>query len=172
MINNKIQKAINEQIKEELYSAYLYLSMSAYCANQNFTGFANWFEVQAKEEMDHAMGFYKHLLKRNGKVELEEIAKPPLEFKSVSSLFEEALKHEKYITSKINKLRELSETEKDYAFESFIRWYIDEQVEEEENANAKIDAVKLIEDKGSAMYLLDKELMARTYIRSSVLDLV
>jgi len=118
-------KEINKQIQEEVYSAYLYLSMSAYAKEQGLDGFANWFMVQFKEEMDHAMGFFTYLLDRNEKVELLEIAKPVKDFGGIEKLFTEALKHEQHVTRRIHLLHQLAKEHQDSAFESFIKWYID-----------------------------------------------
>lgn len=167
MINKNIQTAINHQIKEELYSSYLYLSMSAYAAGRNLKGFANWFSVQAKEELDHAMGFFTYLLNRGGKVELLEIPKPPNVFKSPKSLFDEGLKHEQFITGKINLLYELSGEEKDYSFQSFLKWYIDEQVEEEGNAAEMIEKMKMAGESEATLLLIDSQLAIRVYKQSS-----
>lgn len=166
-MTEKTQNAINMQIKEELYSSYLYLAMSAYAQAKNLSGVANWFYVQAKEEIDHAMGFYNYLLERGGEVELQEIAKPPKKFESVTSLFEEGLKHEQHITGTINALYVLATEEKDYAFQSFLKWYIEEQVEEEANATEIIEKIKLVGDSGPVLYMLDKELSGRQYTPTS-----
>lgn len=167
MINKNIQTAINHQIKEELYSSYLYLSMAGYTGEMNLKGFANWFSVQAKEELDHAMGFFTYLLNRRGKVELLEIPKPPSVFKNPRVLFDEALKHEQFITGKINLLYELSGEEKDYSFQSFLKWYIDEQVEEEANATEMIEKMKLSGESESTLLLIDSQLAARVYTPAS-----
>jgi ferritin len=169
MISTNLQKNINSQINEELYSSYLYLSISAYCSSMNFKGFANWFSVQAQEETDHAMGLYNYLIERGGRVLLMEIAKPPYEFKDICNIFEEALKHEKYITGKIHKLYEVGQSEKDYAFGSFIQWYINEQVEEEANATEIVETIKLVGSKGTSLYLLDKQLAGRVYKKAEIL---
>lgn len=162
-MNIKIQRAINDQIKEELYSSYLYLSMAAYSQSLGLKGFANWFVVQAKEELDHAMGFYDYLIGRNARVILQEIPKPPFEFAGAYLLFSDALKHEKYITGRIHRLYEMAGEEKDYAFQSFLKWYIEEQVEEESNSATYIDKIKLLKDADSGQYILDQELAKRKY---------
>lgn len=167
-MNEEIINSLNIQVKEELYSAYLYLSMSAYCMHENLEGFANWFKVQAQEEMDHAFGFYCYILQRDAKVELQEIPKPPSGFDNPATLFKDALKHEKYITGKIHELYELSLKNKDYALQSFLGWYIDEQVEEESSASKMVELVKLIGDTKPSIYLLDKELALRKYVKSKI----
>jgi len=168
-MNAKIQEAINNQIREEFYSGYLYLSMAAYCGAKTLNGFENWFRVQAQEERDHALGFYNYMLERGGEVKLQALDQPPSSFKGPLELFEAALKHEKHITGKINELFELAANEKDFAFQSFLKWYIDEQVEEEATASEMIDKVKMVGEKGEALYMLDQELGARTYTPSSIL---
>lgn len=165
-----IEKELNKQINEEMYSAYLYLAFAAHFESMNLKGFANYFKVQAREEMDHAFGFYNFVYDVNGKVELDTIEKPAFKFKSVKNMFELALEHEKHITSRINLINELAKKESDYPLENFIKWYINEQVEEENNAIeilAKLDI--LGSEKGTALYLLDKELGAREYHKASIL---
>ncbi len=168
-MNKKIEQAINDQIREELYSSYLYLSIAAYCESLSFKGFANWFTVQAKEELDHAMGFYNYVHERGGKVVLQAIDQPPADFKGHLHVFEESLKHEQHITERINGLFKLATEENDYAFQSFVKWYIDEQVEEEANANEMIDKLKQVGDSGPALYMLDKELQTRQHTPASIL---
>jgi ferritin len=129
----------------------------------NLKGFANWFTVQAKEELDHAMGFFNYLLSRGGKVELLEIPKPPSVFKNPKSLFNEALKHEQFITGKINLLYELSCEEKDYSFQSFLKWYIDEQVEEESNATEMIEKMRMVGENEATLLFIDSQLATRVY---------
>src|SRR5574344_1196089 len=163
MISQKIQNAINEQINAEMWSAYLYLSMAAYCHSEGKTGMAKWFEVQFKEEQDHAKIFFNYIVSRNGKVELKAIDAVPTEWKSMLNIFEETLKHERKVTSLINNLYALSTAENDFATQSMLKWFIDEQVEEEDNAQTIIDNLKMIKDNGYGVYMIDKELGARTY---------
>jgi len=160
-MNEVIVKAINKQINAEMYSAYLYLAMAAYFDDKSLGGFANWMKIQAKEEMAHAMKFYEYVYEREGKVELEAIEKPGADFDSPLEVFEKALEHEKKVTSLINGLYELSIQEKDYAFQSFLKWFIDEQVEEENSANEIIERLKLAGEKGPGLFMLDRELGAR-----------
>lgn len=162
-----LEQALNDQIKEELFSSYIYMSMESYAESINLPGFANWFYIQSKEEMDHANGIHKFLIDRGSKVEYQAIPKPPVDFKSALHLFEETLTHEKYISEKVNKLYELSMKEKDYALESFLRWYIDEQVEEEAQAKEIIEKIKLAGEEGQALYLIDRELAKRKYFKKS-----
>ncbi len=157
-------QALNDQIKEELFSAYTYMAMEVYAESINLPGFANWFYIQSKEEMEHANGMHKYLISRDAKVEYQAIAKPPVDFKSALHLFEETLTHEKYISKKVNGLYELAIKEKDYAMQSFLRWYIDEQVEEEAQVKEIIEKIKLAGEEAQALYMIDRELANRQYI--------
>ncbi len=164
MIDKEIEEAINKQINEELYSSYLYLSMSAYFENIGLKGFANWMYVQFQEEKDHAMKFYRYLIERGGRVKLYEIKEPPHEWDSPLHAFEETLKHEKHITECINNLVDLAEKKKDRATFNLLQWYVDEQVEEEANDEEIIQMLKMIGDHGHGLLMLDRELAARTYV--------
>lgn len=163
-MNNKIQKSINNQINAEMYSAYLYLAMGTYFDASSLTGFANWMKVQAQEEMSHAMKFYNFVYERGGKVELGAIEKPSADFKSPLDVMKEVLAHEKIVTGLIHNLYELATKEKDYAFQSFLKWFIDEQVEEEGNASDLIEKLQLAGEKGPGLFMMDKELAARTFV--------
>lgn len=160
-MNKKMQAAINDQIQKEFHSAYLYLAMSAYCQEENLCGFAQWLKVQYKEEMAHGMKLLDHLLERGGKVELGKIEAPPSEFGAPKALFEEVLKHEQFITASINKLYETALAEKDYPAQVLLQWYISEQVEEENNANAILESLKMVGDKGAPLMYINKELGKR-----------
>lgn len=162
-MDKKLSQELNKQIQEEMFSAYLYLSMSAYATAKNFDGFANWFMVQAKEEMDHALGFYNHLLQRGERVELMELNKPESDFKGLEELFPEALKHEQHITARIHLLYDLASEVKDHATVAFLQWYITEQVEEENNATKYMEKVKMLKGITQALFMLDSELATRTY---------
>jgi len=161
MIKNSIEKAINDQINAELYSAYLYLSMSAYFEGSNLHGFAHWMSVQAKEEMAHAMKFYNYTFERGGSVKLTSIEAPPAKWKSPLEAFESAYKHELKVTGLIHKLVDLARSEKDVATENFLMWYVDEQVEEEAHSDAIVQKLKLIKDSPNGLIMLDKELSGR-----------
>ncbi len=163
MIDSELEEAINRQINEELYSSYLYLSMSAYFESVGLKGFAHWMYVQHKEEMDHAMKFYRFLVERGGKVKLYGIKEPPHEWNSPLHVFEDTLKHERHITECINKLADLAEKKKDRAMLSLLQWFIDEQVEEEANAEEIIQMLKMIGDKGHGILMIDRELAKRVY---------
>jgi len=161
MVNKKITKAINSQIQAELYSAYLYLAMSAYCQSLNFNGFAHWLKLQTEEEVEHAMKFYNFLLERGGQVELLAIQKPPVTFTSPAKAFEQAYEHEQKVTGLINRLYELAKQEKDYAFEQFLHWFIEEQVEEEAQTSEIAEILAKVGDKGNGIWMMDHRLGKR-----------
>jgi ferritin len=161
MITKKMEAALNTQINNEMYSAFLYSAMSADCAFKGLKGFANWFMVQYHEEMLHAMKFYEYVIKMGGHIHLLAIAEPPAEFKSAMDMFEKTLTHEQFITKCIGELIDLSRQEKDHATEVFLQWYITEQTEEEENDNDIISQLKLIGSDTAALFLLDKDMAAR-----------
>lgn len=169
MFNKKIEDAINAQINAELWSAYLYLSMAAQCHELSLPGMANWFEVQFKEEQDHAKIFYNYIVSRNGRVVLKPIEAVQTEWKNALEMFNHTLEHEQKVTSLINDLYALAIEEKDYATQSMLKWFLDEQVEEEENARNMIDNLKFIKDNGFGLYMLDKELSARAYTQAAPL---
>ncbi|MFH0773415.1 MAG: ferritin [bacterium] len=162
-MDNTVVSELNKQIQEEFFSAYLYLSMAAYCSSKNLFGFASWFTVQAKEEVDHAMGFYNHLVAQGEKVELLALAKPAGSFGTLLDIAKATLSHEQHITARIKKIYEHAKEEKEYATELFVTWYIKEQVEEEANATILIEKIKMVGDDKTSLYLLDKELTLRTY---------
>ena len=161
MLSKAMQDAINEQIKNELYSSYLYLAMSAYCEANNLPGFAHWLRVQSQEEIEHAMKFFGFVNERGGRVVLEAIDQPPVEFESPGKIFVETLNHERKVTAMINSLYERALEEKDYASQVMLHWFIDEQVEEEANASYILDTLKAIGEKGQALVMLDRELARR-----------
>jgi ferritin len=161
MISKTLQDAINEQINFELFSAYLYLSMSAHFETQNLSGFANWTRVQYQEETGHAMKLYKYVFDRSGAVTLKAIAQPATKFKTPLDIFKEVLKHEQKVTSLINKLYELAVKERDYAAQIFLQWFINEQVEEEKNATDIINMLEMIGDSPVSLIMADRQLGAR-----------
>ena len=156
MLNKKLEEALNAQINAEFWSA-------SDMSDKGMAAVANWFAIQFKEEQDHAMKFFNYVISRGGKVTLKPIEKVDTEWKSPLAAFEQTLQHEEKVTSLINDLYALAEQEKDYATQSMLKWFIDEQVEEEENAKAIIDTLKLIGDNGYGLYQLDKELATRVY---------
>ena len=161
MFNSKVEKAINEQIKNELYSAYLYLSMAAYFDSINLPGFAHWMRVQFAEEQEHAKKFYHFVYERGGRVILQALDQPPSEWTSPLAVFEETLKHEQKVTALINDLYALAVQENDYASQVFLQWFISEQVEEEANATQIIETLKMVGEKGQALVMLDHQLARR-----------
>jgi ferritin len=161
MLGKKLQGAINEQIKNELYSGYLYLAMSAYFQAGNLPGFAHWMRVQAAEEQEHALKFFDFVNERGGRVELQAIDQPPVEFQSPLAVFEQVLEHVKKVTGLINKLYELALGEKDYPAQVMLQWFIEEQVEEEANATRIVETLKMVGEKGQALVMLDHQLGAR-----------
>ena len=161
MISKKIQTALNEQLNAELQSGYLYFAMSAHLANANFSGMANWMNIQGQEEIAHAAKFYNFILDRDGQVSLKQIDAPPNKWASPLAVFKAAYEHEQKVTALIGKLVELAGQEKDHATAAFLQWFVTEQVEEEANALAVVDKLKLAGDHTGALFMMDKELGAR-----------
>ena len=162
MLSQAVQEAINDQIHHEFHSAYVYLSMSAYLEAANFTGFAKWMRVQAKEEVMHAMKLFDFVNDRNGRVTLKTLEQPNAEWKSVLDVFENALKHEQKVTSMIHSLYALATKENDYATQVALTWFINEQVEEEATATSVVDRLKIANNDGAALLILDGQMGART----------
>ena len=163
MINEKLQNEFNVQINKELYSEYLYLAMKTYFMEQNLMGFVNWFDVQVQEEHAHAMGMFDYLNERGGQIELMSIDKPEFSGKTPLEIFEEVLKHEQYVTSRINTVYDVAEEVRDRAAMKFLDWYIDEQVEEEASVDGVLSTLRLIGDDKNALLLLDKDLATRVF---------
>lgn len=161
MLTKKMQDAFNDQIQAEMASAYLYLSMAAYCEGKNLKGFGHWLRAQYNEEISHAMKMFDYVIERGGQVLLQAIEAPPAEFGSPTDVFAKVLAHEQHVTARINSLYELAVAEKDYASQIFLQWFISEQVEEEGSAGEIIERMKLAGDKGSALVWIDKELGKR-----------
>ena len=170
MLSPKLHEAINAQINAELWSAYLYLAMSMDAEAKGLKGVANWFHVQYLEEQDHARIFMNYLNSRDAKVTLLPIAEVPTEWDSVLAMYEQTLEHEKKVTALINNLAAIANEDRDFASINRLVWFIDEQVEEEENAREMIAAVEAVEGNKYGMYMLDKELAARTYTTPSPLS--
>ena len=164
MINEKLEKEFNVQINKELYSEYLYLAMKTYFMEQNLMGFVNWFDVQVQEEHAHAIGMFNYLNERGGKIELMPIDKPEFSGKTPLEIFEEVLKHEQYVTSRINTVYDVAEEVRDRAAMKFLDWYIDEQVEEEASVDGVLSTLRLIGEDKNALLLLDKDLATRTFV--------
>lgn len=163
MINNRLEKLINEQIQKEFYSAYFYLSMEAYLRDINLDGFANFFRVQVQEERDHAMLFFNYLSHVGGRIKLEAIQTPPIEFKSPEDVFQAALNHEYTVTESIYNIVNAALEEKDHKTNTFLQWFVTEQAEEESNIENYLKKVQLVGDDGRGILMLDQELATRVY---------
>lgn len=164
MITKRTSEAINKQINAELYSSYLYLSMSAYATNVGLKGMAHWLFVQAQEEATHAMRFYNYLNDQGVHVALEAIKQPPVKFKSALDVFEAVLKHEKHVTALIHGLVDIAAKDKDPATGVMLQWFVTEQVEEEANATEIIGKLKLAGNNGGGLFMIDKDLAARMFV--------
>lgn len=158
MLKKKLQDKMNDQIKHELDSAYLYLSMAAYFESANLPGAACWMQMQAKEEQEHAMKFFAHIHDRGGRVTLQALDQPPSEFGGLLDIFEKTLQHEQKVTGLINDLYSLAVKEEDYASQIFLQWFVDEQVEEEKNATQIVEQIKMIGDHKGSLFMLDAHL--------------
>ncbi|MCF7792477.1 MAG: ferritin [Candidatus Cloacimonetes bacterium] len=163
MIPQKIEKAINKQINKELFSEYLYLSMATWFAAEGLDGFENFFIVQAQEERFHAMKFYKFIKERGGRVILKKLEDPKTDFASIEEIFKLAFDHEIFISKSINEIMDLAIEEKDHATRSFLNWFVDEQVEEEDTMQSILDKLKLIGGKGQGILMMDSEMAKRTF---------
>ena len=163
MISQNMLEALNDQIRNELYSGYLYLAMSAYFSDMNLNGFAHWMRMQAKEEDSHAMKFYHYIIDQRARADVRDLEQPPRDFDSAIDIFEKALEHEKFITGKINDLVKLAREENDNATETFLQWYVEEQVEEEASVDEVLQQLKIVGDDGTGLFILDKEMAARVF---------
>ncbi len=161
MISDTVQSALNDQIKHETYSAYLYLAMSAHFEAANLSGFAHWMRVQSREELGHAAKFFDYINERGGRVTLQAIDQPPAQFGSPLSVFQAVLEHEQKVTSLIHNLAALAARENDYATSNLLQWFVNEQVEEEKNATQIVEELKLVGDSGASLFLVDRQLAAR-----------
>ena len=169
MISKRMQDAINAQINAELWSAYLYLSMSMDAADKGLKGVANWFAIQFKEEQDHAQIFINYMHSQGARVELAPIAAVDTSWKSAKAMFEQTLTHEQKVTSLIHNLCAIAAEEKDVATANRLAWFVDEQVEEEESARDIIDQLRMVEGNNYGLYMIDKEMAARVYTTPSPL---
>ncbi|MBP3316985.1 MAG: ferritin [Alistipes sp.] len=169
MLSVKMQDALNAQINAEMWSAYLYLSMSMAAADKGLKGMANWFAVQFKEEQDHAQIIINYILSRGGRVKLAAIDAVETEWDSPIDMFEQTLTHERKVTSMIHNLYNLAVEERDHATSNMLNWFVDEQVEEEDSAREIIDQLRLIECNKLGLYMIDKEMATRTYTTPSPL---
>lgn len=167
MLTEKMEKALNEQVNAELYSSYLYLSMAAYFESIGLDGFAKWMETQTMEEMSHAKKIYDYINERGGRVILDAIEKPKINWESPLEAFEDALKHEQYVSSLINKLVDIAIEEKDHATNNFLQWFVAEQVEEEASVGEIVQKLKLVGNKGNAIFMMNRELGQRNFTISA-----
>ncbi len=161
MISKKMQDALNEQIREEMYSSNLYLSMAAWSESHNLKGFSHWMRVQSKEELAHALKLFDYIIERGGRVQIQAVAAPAQEFKSTREVFEKTLDHEVEVTKMVHHLYELALAEKDYATQNLMMWYIAEQVEEEARVTEYVEKLKMIGESTNAIFWVDKELRKR-----------
>lgn len=163
MLSKKMTQALNKQLNNELYSAYLYLAMSSYTTFIGLKGAANWFMVQNQEEMLHAMKFYQYINSQGQHAQLDAIAAPPMEYGTLLSMFEQTLHHEQFITKCINDLMDLAIKEKDHATQIFLQWFVTEQIEEEGNDNDIIAQLKLVGDSPQGLMIVDRDLASRVF---------
>lgn len=161
MISEKMQDALNEQVNKEFYSAYLYLAMSAYCDSQGLPGFANWMQHQYEEEIMHVTKMYNYILDQGGRVHLKQIDEPPREFGTPLEVFEKTLEHEQFVTRCINELMGLAVDERDFATQTFLQWYVTEQIEEEANVNDILAPLRMIGKEGGGLMMIDQKLAQR-----------
>ncbi|OEC94927.1 MULTISPECIES: ferritin [Methanobrevibacter] len=161
MVSKNMEKALNAQLNAEIYSGYLYLSMAAYFEDEDLAGFANWMRVQANEELGHGMKFYDYIIRRGSSVTLTAIDAPQTEWDSPLAAFKHVLEHEQMVTGLINDLVNISIEEKDHATNNFLQWFVEEQVEEEENAMDLLAKAKLADGDNRLIYELNKELATR-----------
>ena len=164
MIKKEVLDALNEQINAESYSAYMYLSMAAYFENMGLSGFAHWMKVQYQEESAHALKFFNYVTERGGKVVLKAIDQVPVEFDGIVDVFEKTLVHEVHVSDLINNLMNVAISASDHASQSFLKWFVDEQVEEEANVEKILATLKLINGQGNGIFFLFLELSQRVFV--------
>lgn len=165
MISEKMEKLLNDQIQKEFYSAYLYLSFEAYFVSKNLNGFAHWFRVQAMEERDHAVIFFNYLSHVGGRIKLQQLGAPDWDFKSIEEVMAKQLEHERFVTRSIYNIADQAIEEHDHKTNSFLKWFIDEQAEEEANAEQNLSKIRLVgETDGRGILMLDAEMAARVYV--------
>lgn len=163
MLKKKMEDALNKQVNEELYSAYLYLAMSVWFDTINLPGAKNWMYVQSLEEMTHAQKIFDFIMERGGTVKLAALAEPPNSWDSPLAAFEAAYAHEQHITSCIDNLVELATQENDNATRNMLIWFVDEQVEEEANADGIVQQLKMVKGEGGGLFMIDRDLKARVF---------
>jgi ferritin len=164
MIKKEVLDALNEQINAESYSAYMYLSMAAYFENMGLSGFAHWMKIQYQEESAHSMKFFNYVTERGGKVVLKAIAQVPVDFDGIVDVFEKTLAHENHVTLLINNLMDVAISASDHASQSFFKWFVDEQVEEEANVEKILATLKLINGQGNGIFMMDREMSQRVFV--------
>lgn len=164
MIKKEVLDALNEQINAESYSAYMYLSMAAYFEEIGLSGFANWMKVQYQEEAAHALKFFNYVTERNGKVVLKAIDQVPVDFDGIVDVYEKTLAHEINVTNLINNLMNVAVAANDHATQSFLKWFIDEQVEEEANVEKVLANLRLINGQGNGIFMMDREMSQRVFV--------
>ncbi|MBL7972252.1 MAG: ferritin [Prolixibacteraceae bacterium] len=164
MIKKEVLDALNAQINAESYSAYMYLSMAAYFENMGLSGFANWMKVQYQEESAHALKFFNYVVDRGGKVELKAVEQVPVDFDGIVDVYEKTLIHEVHVTDLINNLMNVAVKANDHAAQSFLKWFVDEQVEEEANVEKILSTLKLINGQGNGIFMMDRELGQRVFV--------
>ncbi len=164
MLKDKVLKALNEQINAEMHSAYLYLSMSAYFQDKGLGGFANWMKIQYQEELSHSIKFFDYVNERGERVILKPIDAVPTEFDGVIDVYEKTLEHEQKVTGLINHLMDIAVECSDHATQSFLKWFVDEQVEEEANVTELLDNLKLVNGQGNGVFMLNRELKNRVFV--------
>jgi ferritin len=168
MIKKEVLDALNEQINAESYSAYMYLSMAGYFENMGLPGFANWMKVQYQEEAAHALKFFNYVTDRGGKVVLKAVEQVPVDFDGVVDVYEKTLAHENSVTELINNLMNVAVKASDHASQSFLKWFVDEQVEEESNVEKILATLKLINGQGNGIFMMDRELSQRVFVDPNV----
>jgi ferritin len=161
MLSQKMTTALNNQVNAELYSSYLYLAMSAHFSDVNLEGFAHWMNMQAREELLHAMKFFDYINERGGRIMLQAIDAPPAAWDSPLAVFNQVLAHEQKVTGLINDLVNLAVAEKDHASNIFLQWFVTEQVEEEASVNSVLQKLKLMGDNSGGLFMIDQQLLAR-----------
>ena len=164
MIKKEVLDALNEQINAESYSAFMYLSMAAYFENIGLPGFANWMKVQYQEEAAHALKFFNYVTDRGGRVVLKAIDQVPVDFDGIVDVYEKTLAHENHVTDLINNLMNVAIAASDHASQSFFKWFVDEQVEEEANVEKILATLKLINGQGNGIFMMDRELGQRVFV--------
>ncbi len=161
MLSKEMESALNDQLNKEMFSAYLYLSMAAYFEDKNLPGMASWMRLQSDEEYLHATKFYDFIVKARGRVKLKGIDEPKFEWDSPRQAFEEAFAHEQFITKSINEIADLAVKNNDHATNTFLQWFVDEQLEEEATVENIVESFKLIADQPAGLFMLDRELAQR-----------